>query len=166
MLWAVVKTMRNLNKHFSTSSAHSVSSRFVYCPPFRNSTELQVQQSSISRSLSLKMGNRPQHCHNTEQLNFQFQDQDSPSTQSTGQSYPEVVSMQESKPCGQGIVSPKSGMIWTMKSLCFWSFLKTKNSLCVVSAWWFWGSFYPSMCTFSVFISVILSIIIRYWFNI
>lgn len=78
----------------------------------RNSTELQVQQSSMSRNLSLKMGNPPQHCHNTEQLNFQFQDQDSP-TQSTGQSYPEVVSMQESNPCGQGIVSPKSVFIET-----------------------------------------------------
>ncbi|GMY34677.1 nuclear transcription factor Y subunit A-3-like isoform X1 [Fagus crenata] len=74
----------------------------------RNSTELHVQQSSITRNLTLKMGNRPQHCRNTEHLTFQFQDQDSSSTQSTGQSYPEVVSMRESNPCGQGMVSPKS----------------------------------------------------------
>ena len=57
------------------------------------------------------MGNRPQHCRNTEHLTFQFQDQDSSSTQSTGQSYPEVVSMRESNPCGQGMVSPKSGLV-------------------------------------------------------
>ncbi|XP_042948121.1 nuclear transcription factor Y subunit A-3-like isoform X2 [Carya illinoinensis] len=62
--------------------------------------------------LSMKMG-VPQHFHNTKQLNFQFQDQDSSSTQSTGESYPEVVSMGESNPCVQGIVSPQSGFIET-----------------------------------------------------
>ncbi|KAG2722658.1 hypothetical protein I3760_02G136500 [Carya illinoinensis] len=70
-------------------------------------------KSPRSRSLSLKMGVPPQHCHNTKQLNFQFQDQDSSSNESNGESYPEVVSMQESHACGRGIVSPQSGYIET-----------------------------------------------------
>ncbi|KAF7814079.1 nuclear transcription factor Y subunit A-3-like [Senna tora] len=40
------------------------------------------------------MGVLSQQCHNTKPLSFQFQDQDSSSTQSTGQSYPEVGSAQ------------------------------------------------------------------------
>ncbi|XP_054785203.1 nuclear transcription factor Y subunit A-3-like [Prosopis cineraria] len=40
------------------------------------------------------MGVLPQQRHNTKPLSFQFQDQDSSSTQSTGESYPEVGSGQ------------------------------------------------------------------------
>ncbi|KAL5171382.1 Nuclear transcription factor Y subunit A-3 [Glycine soja] len=58
------------------------------------SSESDVQQSSMSKSLSLKISVLPQPCHKTKLLNFQYQDRDSSSTQSSGQSYPEVGSAQ------------------------------------------------------------------------
>ncbi|XP_004510429.1 nuclear transcription factor Y subunit A-3 isoform X1 [Cicer arietinum] len=48
----------------------------------------------MSENLTLKMSVLPQQCHKTKPLGFQFQDQDSSSTQSTGQSYLEVGSGQ------------------------------------------------------------------------
>ncbi|XP_048234151.1 nuclear transcription factor Y subunit A-3 isoform X3 [Ricinus communis] len=60
-----------------------------------NSTESTVHQSSLSESLGLTMGVPHQQFHGSKKLTFQFQDQDSSSTQSTGQSYPEVASMGE-----------------------------------------------------------------------
>ncbi|KAI3773313.1 hypothetical protein L1987_47838 [Smallanthus sonchifolius] len=53
-----------------------------------------VDQSTLSNNLSLKMGSSTPRQQNTKQigLQFQFQDQDSSSTQSTCQSYPEVAS--------------------------------------------------------------------------
>ncbi|XVE88655.1 hypothetical protein DITRI_Ditri19aG0086900 [Diplodiscus trichospermus] len=63
----------------------------------------------MSESLSLKMGVLPQHFDNTRQLSFQFQDQDSSSTQSTGQSYPEVASAGDSNLYGQSLISASSG---------------------------------------------------------
>lgn len=64
----------------------------------------------MSESLTLKMGVLPQHFHNTEQLSFQFQDQDSSSTQSTGQSYPEVASAGDRNLYGQSLISASSGL--------------------------------------------------------
>lgn len=57
-----------------------------------------VDQSTLSNNLSLKMGYSTPHQQNTKQtgLQFQFQDQDSSSTQSTCQSYPEVASAGDS----------------------------------------------------------------------
>jgi len=52
------------------------------------------------------MGVAAHHRHNTKQLSFQFQDQDSSSTQSTCQSHPEVASVKGSK---YGLVSTQSG---------------------------------------------------------
>ncbi|KAB1218382.1 Nuclear transcription factor Y subunit A-3 [Morella rubra] len=105
--------MQSLCKKESVISfSCSASPYFAGCPPWGNSTESHVEQSSISRSLSLKMGVPPQHSHNTKQLNFQFHDQDSSSSQSTGESYPEVASMRESNHRGQGMVSPQLGLRW------------------------------------------------------
>lgn len=66
--------------------------------PFWISTESQIQQSSttISGNLSLKMGNPAPCGHNVKQVGILFQDQDSSSTQSTGQSYLELGSIGES----------------------------------------------------------------------
>ncbi|TYI26982.1 hypothetical protein ES332_A05G148200v1 [Gossypium tomentosum] len=55
------------------------------------------------------MGVLPQHFHNNEQLSFQFQDQDSSSTQSTGQSDPEVASAEDCNLYGQTLISASSG---------------------------------------------------------
>ncbi|CAI8607946.1 unnamed protein product [Vicia faba] len=60
--------------------------------PWRTPSESDVQQSSISENLTLKMSVLPQQCHKTKPLDLQFQDQDSSSTQSTDQSYLEVGS--------------------------------------------------------------------------
>ncbi|KAK2353229.1 nuclear transcription factor Y subunit A-5 [Trifolium repens] len=58
--------------------------------PCGTCSESDVQKSSMSENLTLKMSGLPQQCHK----NFLFQDQDSSSTQSTGQSYMEVGSRQ------------------------------------------------------------------------
>lgn len=91
------------------SSAHSGSPFIAGCSSGKNSTESNVYQSSISKSLSLNMGVPAQHGHYTKQLSFQFQDQDSSSTQSTGQSHSEVACMKESNPFVQGMVSSNLG---------------------------------------------------------
>jgi len=62
--------------------------------PWGTCSESDVQQSSMSENLTLKMSVLQQECHKTKPLVFQFQDQDSSSTQSTGQSYLEVGSGQ------------------------------------------------------------------------
>ncbi|KAH1066371.1 hypothetical protein J1N35_031358 [Gossypium stocksii] len=86
-----------------------MSTYVVGCSSLGNSTESQVQQSSMAESLTLKMGVLPQHFHDNEQLSFQFQDQDSSSTQSTGQSYPEVASAEDRNLYGQTLISASSG---------------------------------------------------------
>ncbi|XVF27019.1 hypothetical protein REPUB_Repub14bG0070400 [Reevesia pubescens] len=101
--------MQNLHKRDSGVSSHSMSTYVVGCSSLGNSIESHVQQSSMSESLSLKMGVLPQNFHNTKQLSFQFQDQDSSSTQSTGQSYTEVASAGDSNIYGQSLISASSG---------------------------------------------------------
>lgn len=119
--------MQSLCKKESVISfSCSASPYFAGCPPWGNSTESHVEQSSISRSLSLKMGVPPQHSHNTKQLNFQFHDQDSSSSQSTGESYPEVASMRESNHRGEGMVSPQLGLVFCLCFLELYSFVLSK----------------------------------------
>lgn len=97
------------------SSAPSVSPDIVSCPSWWSSTDSHVQQSSLSNTLSLKMETPSNH------LSFKLQEQDSLSTQSTGQSYPELASLGGSN--GNSIVSVQSGNL--IYSLCS----KTKDSL-------------------------------------
>ncbi|XP_022715218.1 nuclear transcription factor Y subunit A-3-like [Durio zibethinus] len=101
--------MQNLHTRDSAVSSHSTCTYLVGCSSWDNSTESHIQQSSMSESLSLKMGVLPQQFHNTKQLNFQFQDQNSSSTQSTGQSYPEVASAGDSNLRWQSLISASSG---------------------------------------------------------
>ncbi|KAA3479188.1 nuclear transcription factor Y subunit A-7-like [Gossypium australe] len=97
------------NKKDSAVSSHSMSTYVVGCSSWENSTESHVQHSSISENLSLKMGLLPQYLNNNKQLSFQFQDQDSSSTQSTCQSYPEVASAGDSNLYEQSLISASSG---------------------------------------------------------
>ncbi|XP_016649370.1 PREDICTED: nuclear transcription factor Y subunit A-3 isoform X1 [Prunus mume] len=100
--------MQNLYKQNSDIvSAHSTFPFIVGSSSWENSTETHVQQST-SKSLIFKMGLPLQNCHNRKQSGIHFQDQDSSSTQSTGQSHSEVDSMKEGNPCGEGIVSAQS----------------------------------------------------------
>ncbi|GKV00833.1 hypothetical protein SLEP1_g13453 [Rubroshorea leprosula] len=103
--------MHNFDKKDSglSSAAQSTITNVVSCSSWGNSSESHVQQLSASGSLSLKMGALHQHFHNIRRLSFQFQDQDSISTQSTGQSYPNVASVADGNPHGQNIVSALSG---------------------------------------------------------
>ncbi|PSS18089.1 Nuclear transcription factor Y subunit A-3 like [Actinidia chinensis var. chinensis] len=96
------------DSELSSTSTHSMSPRVTGGAPWLTSTALQIE-STLSKSLSLKMVTPNQHGHNTKQIGFQFQDQDSASTQSTGQSYHEVANLGESNGCGQSIISMQSG---------------------------------------------------------
>ncbi|XP_062087759.1 nuclear transcription factor Y subunit A-3-like isoform X1 [Humulus lupulus] len=97
-----------LKEDFGVRSVQSESQVFVGCSSWEGSTESHAQQSSVSKSLSLNMGVPTQHFHNTKQLIFQFQDQDSSSTQSTGQSHSEVASMKGNL-YGNDMISTLSG---------------------------------------------------------
>ncbi|KAK6914711.1 Nuclear transcription factor Y subunit A [Dillenia turbinata] len=106
--------MQDLTKKSSnTISGHSTSPCISICPSWRNSVEGHTPQSSLSNGLSLKMGAFSQDCENAKQICFQIQDQDSSSTQSTGQSYPEVVSMGGSHlhGCSSIITKPRKATI-------------------------------------------------------
>ncbi|KAM2061199.1 hypothetical protein ACFX1T_046297 [Malus domestica] len=102
--------MQNLDKKNSGfGSAHPTFPFVVGSSSWENSTETHVQHSSSSNSLILNMGVSLHNYHNSKQSRINFQDQDSSSTLSTGQSLSEVDSMKEGNPCGQGIVSAQSG---------------------------------------------------------
>lgn len=65
------------------------------------------RRGSTESSLSLKMDARPELIQTTKQISFQ--DQDSSSTQSTGQSYTEVATSEDDNPSRQISFSAKSG---------------------------------------------------------
>lgn len=96
-------------KDSDLSSAHSMAPRVAGCASWWTSAASQVEQSSLSKSLSLNIATANQHDHVAKQMAFQFRDQDSSSTQSTGQSYHEVASVEENNHCGQSIISTQSG---------------------------------------------------------
>ncbi|XP_058108530.1 nuclear transcription factor Y subunit A-3-like isoform X2 [Magnolia sinica] len=80
--------MQNIsNKKSEQSSVHSTSPYVVSYPSWWNSTGAQIPQSSISKSLNLSLDSQTQHCHSVKPLGLQMQDQESSSTQSTGQSH-------------------------------------------------------------------------------
>ncbi|KAE8696372.1 Nuclear transcription factor Y subunit A-7 [Hibiscus syriacus] len=96
------------NKRDSVVSSHSTCTYVVGGSSWENSTGSHIQQSNMSESLSLKMGVLPRYLNNAKQLSFQFQDQDSSSTQSTCQSYPEVASAGDSTLHEQSLISASS----------------------------------------------------------
>ncbi|MCL7036540.1 hypothetical protein MKW94_019567 [Papaver nudicaule] len=70
-------------------------------PIWWTSSGSQNPQSCLSKSISINMGSSPPDCRNAKQLGFQLQDQDSTSTQSTGQSHHEVLNMSGDHTKGQ-----------------------------------------------------------------
>ncbi|KAI3997496.1 hypothetical protein MKX01_008103 [Papaver californicum] len=70
-------------------------------PIWWTSSGSQNPQSCLSRSISINMESSPPDCHNVKQFGFQLQDQDSSSTQSTGQSHHEVSNMSGDHSNGQ-----------------------------------------------------------------
>ncbi|GAU19012.1 hypothetical protein TSUD_193500 [Trifolium subterraneum] len=81
-------------------SAHSTSHHVFGCPSSWGTSESEVQQTSMSKSLSFKVKALPQKCHNSKALSFQFQEQDSSSTQSSGSSQSGQIPFQHSSSTG------------------------------------------------------------------
>lgn len=97
-----------LKKDSHLRTAHSTAPCIVGYPSWWTSSESHVEQSSLSNNLTLKMASPPpQNCQSPKQLVFQFQGQDSSSTQSTSQS--EVASVGESYTCEQKTIPFQSG---------------------------------------------------------
>ncbi|KAL9460821.1 hypothetical protein AB3S75_003923 [Citrus x aurantiifolia] len=102
--------MPNLfSKDSGISSACSASMNGVSGPLWGSSSESVVQQSSMSGCLSLKMAVPRQQFANAKQLSFQFQDQESSSTQSTGQSCSKEACVKDDNPSRQSVVSAPPG---------------------------------------------------------
>ncbi|KAK9101477.1 hypothetical protein Scep_024907 [Stephania cephalantha] len=79
-------------KESDRSSTHSDVPCVFSCQSWWSSTPAQVPQSTLSKSGSLSIDSVHHQCNNLKQFGI-LQDQDSCSTQSTGQSHREVVSM-------------------------------------------------------------------------
>lgn len=74
-------------KDSALCSVHSTSHRVFGCPSWGTSSEPEVQQASMSKSLSFKVDALPQKCHDkSKALSFQLHEHDSSSTQSTDSS--------------------------------------------------------------------------------
>ncbi|KAL3511641.1 hypothetical protein ACH5RR_024358 [Cinchona calisaya] len=92
----------------NSRSAHSVAPCIDHSHPWWASTDSQGQQSSLSRNLSFNMVS-PMDCFpGTKQLGFNIQDQESSSTQSTGQSCREEASV-ENENYGKNVMSIQPG---------------------------------------------------------
>lgn len=113
--------MPNLfSKDSGISSACSASMNGVSGPLWGSPSESVVQQSSMSGCLSLKMAVPRLQFANTKQLSFQFQDQESSSTQSTGQSCSKEACVKDDNPSGQSVVSAPPGDYMNPKCSLFW----------------------------------------------
>ncbi|KAJ8755978.1 hypothetical protein K2173_024523 [Erythroxylum novogranatense] len=94
-----MKMQNSSKKDSGIGSAHSTSPYVVGCSSLGNSVESRVEHSSLSERLSLAP---PQHFRGTKQVSFKVQEQDSSSSQSTSQSYPELTPMGEGYNVTQG----------------------------------------------------------------
>ncbi|XP_010552240.1 PREDICTED: nuclear transcription factor Y subunit A-6-like [Tarenaya hassleriana] len=98
-------------QEFHRRDSPYTSSFTVTCPSWGNSvsSNSNVQGSSMTDSLSLTMEVMSTHFPEMKQSGFQLQDQDSSSTQSTGQSSAEVASFGEHNRYGHNVVAHLSG---------------------------------------------------------
>ncbi|XAR67596.1 hypothetical protein NMG60_11002416 [Bertholletia excelsa] len=102
--------MQNFSKKDSgLSSAHSMAPSVAGSVSWWTANTSQIQESSLTKNLSLKMVTPDQHDPHAMRIGFQFQDQDSSSTQSTGQSYHDVASVGESNPYRKSTILTQSG---------------------------------------------------------
>ncbi|KAF9612556.1 hypothetical protein IFM89_002152 [Coptis chinensis] len=100
--------MQNIsNKDSYQTSLHLMSPAFVNCQSWLTSSESQVPQSSLSSALSLNVDSH--HCCYKGKQSSHKQDQDSSSTQSTGQSHLEVPHMEGCNPHRQSGFSETVG---------------------------------------------------------
>lgn len=99
-----------------SSAAQSTIMNVVSCSSWGNSSESYVRQSPGCGGLSLNMGALNPYFHN-KNLVFPFQDQDSTSSQSTGQSYSTVTSTADCNPFEQKCISAPSGYNETQEKI-------------------------------------------------
>lgn len=78
-------------------------------PSWEASTTSQLQLAPMPKDSGIKMGVPLQHSHGFKQLNVHFQEQDSCSTQSTGQSYNEVPNIGGSTEYNQATILEQTG---------------------------------------------------------
>ena len=104
-------------KESGRNSPHSNSHSGANSQSWWNSTGSQVPQNSLSKSVSLTMDSSRQDCPSVKQFGFQLQDQDSSSSQSTGQSHNEISNMGANNRNGQ-CISVHSGICC---SLLIWN---------------------------------------------
>lgn len=81
------------NMESKQGRAYSTSPCGVSCPSRWSSTGSAIPQSSVSGSLNLNLNSATQHCQHAKHFGLQLRDQESSSTQSTGQSHHEMASM-------------------------------------------------------------------------
>ncbi|KAK6944769.1 Nuclear transcription factor Y subunit A [Dillenia turbinata] len=91
-------------KNFDQTSLHSMSRFSVNCSSWWIPSQQQSPQ-LLSKNLTLKVESLPQNCHNARHVDLQLRDQDSSSTQSTGQSNNEVTVVGGINPQEQSISS-------------------------------------------------------------
>nr|AUS89426.1 nuclear factor Y subunit A8' [Sesuvium portulacastrum] len=87
--------MQGSKKEPDISTAKSTSDSGQSCQTWWSPTESHYQESYLSKNSALKMGLPSQRHQSVKLLDFSFQDQDSCSTQSTGQSYARASSTGE-----------------------------------------------------------------------
>lgn len=102
-----------LNKESVLSTADSVTPCLIGSSRPWTFTESHIrnsyaEQSCLSKSLSLKMAAPSPYSQSSKQPGFHFQERDVSPTQSSSQSYPEVVSAVESNPHVQKMLSTSS----------------------------------------------------------
>ncbi|PIA27738.1 hypothetical protein AQUCO_07600118v1 [Aquilegia coerulea] len=91
--------MRNIsNKKSNQPSVPLMSSAVISCQSWLNSSESQLPKSSLSNAQSLNTNSSHQHLYKDRHSSHHLQEQDSSSTQSTGQSHLEVPAMDGDNP--------------------------------------------------------------------
>ncbi|KAK6941332.1 Nuclear transcription factor Y subunit A, partial [Dillenia turbinata] len=91
-------------KNFDQTSVHSMPRFAVNCSSWRNPSQQEYPQ-LLSKNLTLKVESPPQNCQNARHIDLQLRDQDSSSTQSTGQSNNDVTVVVGINPQEQSISS-------------------------------------------------------------
>ncbi|KAG1334236.1 nuclear transcription factor Y subunit A-4 [Cocos nucifera] len=98
--------MQNLsNKDSEQSSVHSTANCLINCPSWWNYSGPNMLQSSYSKNLYMNMGAIAQQSNQMKQPVHQLPDQDSSSTQSTGQSHQELAATMEGNLHEQGALA-------------------------------------------------------------
>ncbi|XP_038985339.1 nuclear transcription factor Y subunit A-3-like [Phoenix dactylifera] len=110
--------MQNLsNKGSEQSSVYSTANCLTICPSWWNSSGPNMLQSSYSKNLYMNMGTIAQQSNQMKQPVHQLPDQDSSSTQSTGQSHQELAARMEGNLHEQGALAHSGDNVTSRKQV-------------------------------------------------